>query len=108
MGLHIEKEKIMGLYIEDDNKVEWCETHGEYIPNIDVIKQTYDICIDEDVERICCVVDNFHFFTLGVAFDKQELDRFTLDHDKRPKAFFVIPLHKIKEKCPNWAGYIKE
>tara|TARA_R110000772_G_scaffold5454_4_gene19493 strand:+ start:5917 stop:6222 length:306 start_codon:yes stop_codon:yes gene_type:complete len=101
----------MGLYIQSENKGKWCEDNAILIKhgtgkviNLD----NYADTIDEERERIICLVDNGQFSALGVGFDKREVEHFNQESDNRFKIFYRCPLETLKAVCPNYAEYIKE
>jgi len=87
----------MGLYIEVNNKVKWCEDNG-----IEVEQPTF---INDDY-LICCLIDNNIFYALSVLYSKTELKAFMDTKDKRDKRFFKIHKKLIKENAPDYNLYI--
>lgn len=100
----------MGLYIESDNKVLFCESNASLIKvgrgkviNLD----NYENIVNEDRERIICLVDNGYFLALAVGTDKREVERFNDENDDRLKRFYRCSLEVIRQVC-NYDEYMME
>ena len=67
-----------------------------------------DVLADIPKDRmLICVVDNFTFEAAGIAFDDQELRRFS-DHDGRPREWLTIPRDEAVKICsPVLVPYIQ-
>lgn len=96
----------MGLYLKprDCEKQEWAEEFGKEVRD-DLVQRTakviYSMPVEEQTDKLVCLVTNGSFSALGVAYDEKEFERFNCPDDKRPKKWFIVPTWVIKTLCPD-------
>jgi hypothetical protein len=88
----------MGLYVEVNDKANWCTENGEMVKNPTFEK-------DADT-LICCLIDNVIFYVIGVAYSEDELAVFR-ESDGRRKDFFKVKKSLLKEVAPEYETYVK-
>ncbi len=100
----------MGFYINppNDDKIGWLKDNGAILVIRPVIGETsappYDpLCPDH---HWTVLVDNGDFLALGVAYNREEFDRFAYPGDPRPRAFCMVPNAAIIAACPEVASLL--
>ena len=88
----------MGYYVNlrDMTKEQWLEENGKEVSLADAMAHP---SVDSP-SRIVCLVDNGDFSAAGIAYDRRELEAFTLPRDIRPKRFFDVSVEKLLPFCP--------
>lgn len=109
----------MGLYInpQDCKKEQWLQDNGIIMMEPAVSKALEAMFVEPSpyasVEEkplnsfLVCLVNNGYFNAAAVAFDKREAEEFTRPDDTRKKQWFLVPISKIKEVCPDADHYIE-
>jgi len=88
----------MGIYINppECSKEEWLIENG--IPVFDTPSIDY-----REGYLPVCLVGNRAFTAAAVCPDEREVDAFSDPSDERPKQWFIVPIEKLTEVCPNLA-----
>ncbi len=84
----------MGCYVEVSNKQEWLQSNCTYAWEGLVFPKWEDF---KEGHLPVVLVDNGYFQAAGIAFDKQEYERFTDPCDFRPKVVYSIALEELKK-----------
>ena len=105
------------MYVEDigtskSDKLQWLVDNGEFFAKsvVSITPQLREVvgAMPKMDEMLVCYVDNGAFSAIGIAFDLRERRRLNTDKDHRPKIWFLVKIELLKQKCPQWAGYIKD
>lgn len=52
-----------------------------------------------------CLIDNGHFTAAGIAYSKEEFERFKRDNS-RPKSWYIAEIQKLHEVSSNLLDYL--
>jgi len=97
----------MGYYINPPllSKEQWLRKHGEMLSEAitqDNAQEIWEELYTGEVTKFPVVwIDNRMFTSAGIAFSANEFKAFTEPGDNRPKDFFVVPVEKLLEVCPD-------
>lgn len=83
----------MGCYVEVENKEQWLKDNSSW--NTMVKTPKWEEFGGDHLPVV--LVDNGPFKAAGIAFDKQEYERFTDPYDFRPKVIYSVALEELKK-----------
>jgi hypothetical protein len=85
----------MGYYLNVPDKVDFLKRFGKALNE----QPQWDEGFDSRKEFPVCLVDNGPFYAAAIAFDAQELNRFS-GPDNRPKWWFIVSRDLLNEHLP--------
>jgi hypothetical protein len=85
----------MGQYVNpsDMTKEKWLQNNGKLIKDLDLLIG-WDFTSDY---LPVCLVENPTFSAAVIAFDRRELDHFLRSPDPRPKWWYSVAKHRLRE-----------
>lgn len=89
----------MGRYINPKilTKEEWLHTHGTPVRAAPLSAIAENGCLP------VCLVDNGPFTAAGICYNDRELKAFQSPDDWRLKEWYMVPVERLLEVCPELA-----
>lgn len=96
----------MSCYVNppQESKEAFLNREGRKIHGKEIPRRVKDIPADL---LLVCLVDNGWMTAAAVGYSDRELEEFTRSDDPRPRTYYMVPLDKLREVCPEIDDCVK-